>query len=201
MRDKIEHELPFERVPYKTTFNRNKARFNNLANLFNSKKISIDGYIEFFVFNQKKTEKDIKDELVNIRTITFYANYLKNLKKLQNIMTWFLNTSKFIANSCIENGLESSKDFLHKLIAEQKLGQYCLAGKISKYYLAGIPRFDKIIPKLDYFTRCELKPLQDAFDVYKLDLIHAFNLKNHKLVNPLVFVDRLIQKQKLKKHP
>lgn len=198
IREKIQYELPFDRVPYKTIYSKNKARFNNLANLFNKYNIDIIDYIKFFVFDQKKTELDIKEDLCNNRTITFYLAYLNNIKKLSNIIKRFLDTSTFIANTCIENNIKSSKDFLQDLIAQNKLGQYCLAGKISKYYLVGIPRFDKIIPKLDYFSKCELQSLLDAYSVYQMDLINAFKQRGSKMVNPLTFVDKLIELKKFK---
>ena len=61
----------------------------------------------------------------------------------------FLKTAEFIASECHRLGFPSLKDWLRHVIAEGKLANYYVAGKISKHFLAAIPNLPKFVDKLD----------------------------------------------------
>ena len=101
-----------------------------------------------------------------------------------------------IVEECVDNNWFTTKDFLRNLIDQKKLGNWYVSGKISKYYLAAIPNFWKIVPQLDHFSKIELDQVASRYDIYNREINETFlKLKNFK-VNPIAMTDTLIYERR-----
>jgi hypothetical protein len=69
-----------------------------------------------------------------------------------------------------------------------------ISGEISMYFFAAIPNFKKAIPKLDYFSRQELKLLEEHFNIYHSEVNKAFLQEKNTYINPIDFTDKIIWK-------
>lgn len=188
------YKIPIQRIRPKRIFQLYKDQFIKLTTIFEKYKLNIEKYIKYFVLELNKRECDIKSELINIKTITEYIDW-HNLKNKQNkIYKWFIKTINNIANDCLSLGYFSTKDYFRYLISTKKLAQYYVSGKISGYYLAAIPTFKKIIPKLDKLSRADFHKLYNRFELYNEEITTTIMLKTNQKVNPIKITDDLIFK-------
>ena len=71
-------------------------------------------------------------------------------------------------------------------------------GRISVYFLAAIPKFNRVIPKLDPLSQDELHILKDRFDMYNTDVNEAHMRFKSLKANPLKLCDEVLEKIKQK---
>lgn len=189
---RLKFKLPLERITAKKIYQDHKTAFDTLARVFAENNVSPLEYIKFFAIEYNGSEQMIDHELANPNAITaFEVSRQANAKKKQ-VYSWFMKSANNIADACVENGWFTTKDFMRHLINEKKLAGWYASGKISKYYLAAIPNFWKIVPKLDHFSKLELKTVADRYDVYHTEVNEAFlKLKKFK-VNPIALTDAII---------
>lgn len=192
----LRFKLTLERTTAKRIYQEHKEVFDRLAKVFAENKLSPLEYIKFFAIEHNGAEAQIDQELLDPKTImAFEASKQANVKKKQ-IYTWFMKSVNNIAEACVENGWFTTKDFMRHLINEKKLAGWYASGKISKYYLAAIPNFWKIIPKLDYFSKLELKQVAERYDIYHTEVNEAFlKLKKFK-INPIALTDAIIYEKR-----
>lgn len=189
----IVRPLPFERISAKTFYLEHKYQFNKFAEICKKYSINHENFIEYFVCFLKKTEKDIDSHLLNPYTFQLYSEYLALKQKYKNIIKYVQKSAKNIADECILYGYPHSVDYFRFLIQSRKLAQYYISGKISKYFLAAIPNFPKIITKLDPISQDEFSVIYERFELYNIDLNQA--LKRHKIHirNIFNYVDDMIK--------
>lgn len=193
---RLKFKIPLERVTAKTAYKAHQEAFDTIAKVFAENHLSPLEYLKFFATRYGGTESKIDSELASSGTIAAFDAWTKTCEKRKKIFKWFMKSAKNIVDECIENGWFTTKDFMRHLINEKKLAAWYASGKISKYYLAAIPNFWKIVPKLDHFAREELKPLAERYDVYNTEVNEAFlHLKNFK-VNPIDLTDALIYEKR-----
>lgn len=190
----IRNPISVDRIACRVFYNQHKKVFDSAAKILSKYNISVDKFSKFFVMDFKKTEYDINEFLVNQTTFSEYAQYLAKNKKRNDIYKWVSDSIYAIADECRKNKIFTTKDFLRKAISEKKLATYYVSGVISKYYLAAIPNFNKIIPKLDYFSRLELDDLNRLFEIYKTEVNDAFLYMKNIKINPIRLTDIMISK-------
>ena len=93
-------------------------------------------------------------------------------------------------------GFVSTKDFIKHIIQTKKISSYLLSGKISQYYFAAIPNFNKLIPKLDHFARADFNYILENFEMYNAQITQAYERKTNQKVNPIKITDEQIFKLK-----
>lgn len=190
----IKFKLPFKRVSSKVFYSTYQKEFDKLFNVFSKYNLDIIKYINFFINYLDKRENDIKTCLVSNIVFSQYIEWLKKIDKQNNIYKYFVKSAKNIAIESFKLGYYNTKDFLRYLIKHKKIAEYFVSGKISIYYFAAIPNFNKIIPKLDNFAIAELKQLYDNFEMYNAEIIQAFIKQTNQKVNPISYTDELIFK-------
>lgn len=190
----LQFRLSFKRIQAKGFFQENKNEFIKLVFIFNKYKLDLTKYIRFFIEVLNKRENDIKTDLVSNVCILKYVDWLKLIDKQDKIYNWFMKSANNIAVECVKLGYFTTKDFIRYLIANKKLSEYFVSGKISIYYFAAIPNFKKIIPKLDVFSKAEFQKLYSRFEMYNADITAAFMKKTNYKVNPIKITDELIFK-------
>ena len=82
------------------------------------------------------------------------------------------------------------------LIKERKLSAYYVSGVISKYYLAALPKFPKLVDKLDSISKDEFQPICHKYEKYNADIKEAMFSVLKKVVSVLAFTDDLIEKKR-----
>lgn len=179
----------FNRISAKGFYDKHKTAFDSLAAIFSKYSLDMTAYIKYFVIELGKTERDIDEHLVSKLMINSYAAYLSVIDKRRGIYKSVMRTVKNLSDLCADEHLFSAKECIRWLIQEKKLGQYVMGGVISKYFLAGIPKFDKIVPKLDYFSKAELSDLVTRYDIYNTDVNEAFMYVKNTMLNPLKLLD------------
>ena len=190
--------VSLKRIGAKSVYLRHKKVFDRLAAISLKKDLPIADYISFFAkdFDGGSSEGFLDKNLVSTDAFSAFADYLQKKDKQKKIYKWFMKSVKNIVEECIENDWFTTKDFLRNLIDQKKLGSWYAAGKISKYYLAAIPNFWKIVPHLDHFSKLELKQVADRYDIYNREINETFlKLKNFK-VNPIRMTDTLIYEKR-----
>lgn len=145
----IVEKLEFRRVAAKSLYAKHKKEFDSLVAIFKKYNIDVKKYIEFFTGKYGKVEKDIKSDLVATASLSRFIEHLQAQEKSMKVYKWFMKSANNIADECIANGTLSAKDYIRDLIRDKKLAAYYLTGRISRYWIAGIPKFKHIIKKLD----------------------------------------------------
>lgn len=189
----VSHDLPVKLVSGKAIYNEHKEAFDKFAELAAKNNFDIDRYIKYCV-SCGINESIVEVCLTSTTMIDKYLLHVKTCEKRKKIYQWFIKSAKNIASECVAEGYFTTKDLLSHLIQSKKLGVYVTSGRISIYFLAAIPNFDKAIPKLDYFTQLELQSLSSHFEVYHSEVNKAFLQVKNCMVNPIDFTDRLICK-------
>lgn len=189
----VNGSLPMKLVSGKALYKKHKEAFDKFAMLANDNSFDIERYIKYCV------KCGIREDnvLVCISSMTMidkYMLHLKNYNRRKKIYKWFLKSARNIANECISRHIDSSKEFIKELILSNKVGNYVASGKISMYFFAAIPGFEKAIPKLDMFSRQSLVLLERHFESYHSDINKAFLQEKNCKVNPIDFTDKLIEK-------
>ena len=192
----LKFRLSLERVTAKGIYSKHQEVFDKLAKIFNENNVSPLEYVKFFAVEWGGSEDKLDSELLDPRTIKAFETFQQALAKKKQIYTWFMKSVNNIAKECVQNGWFTTKDFMRHLINEKKLAGWYASGKISKYYLAAIPNFWKIVPKLDYFSKIELQQVAERYDMYHTEVNEAFlKLKNFK-VNPIALTDAIIYEKR-----
>ena len=191
-KSKVSRPIPLNRIQSRGFYLLHYKTFDKMSVVFNKYEIDIDKYLYFFVNVLHKAERSINDDLLSPNTLNEFVTWLTTMKRRKNIYKWILKSINNIVAECKKKHIYSARDYLKMIVRENLIGPYHASGKISKYYFAAIPKFDKIIPKLDYFSRAELDDLKRLFAVYSTEVQDAFlYLKNQKF-NPLKSVDKLL---------
>ncbi|MBP5785450.1 MAG: hypothetical protein J6W16_07715 [Methanobrevibacter sp.] len=194
----VSHDLPVKLVSGKKLYEEHKELFDRFAKLALKNGFDVDRYIKYCV-SCGINESCIETCLSSTTMFDKYITYVIGYERRKKIYSWFMKSAKNIAKECINEGFFTTKDILKDLIKRSKIGEYVISGRISIYYFAAIPNFDKVIPKLDYFSRLELQLLQNHFEIYHSDVNKAFIQMKNCMVNPIDFTDRLICKIREKK--
>ena len=192
----LKFKLPLERITAKCIYENHREAFDKLARAFASNGLSPVNYLKFFATVYGGAETKLDDELCSKQALAAFETWKATNEKRQKIFSWFMKSVHNIVDECIEQGWFTTKDFMRHLINEKKLAGWYASGKISKYYLAAIPNFWKIVPKLDHFAKEELKVVADRYDMYNTEVNEAFlQLKKFK-VNPIALTDALIYEKR-----
>ena len=186
--------MPFKIVSGKKLYKANKEEFDKFAAAAKKNNFDIKSYFRFCVITRGLREDSILSCLTSTTLIDEFCKHVKKQKKLEDIYKWFMMSVKSIVDECIKTQTYTTKDFLRELIDNNKVGPYVAAGKISVYWLAAIPSFNKVIKHLDYFSKQELQLLDEHFDIYHSEVNEAFLAKNRKMVNPIELTDLAILK-------
>lgn len=192
----LKFKLPLERITAKRIYQDHKKAFDLLSKTFSDNSLSPLEYIRFFAIEHGGAEEKIDSEIADPKTLIAFETYQQSLAKKKQIYLWFMKSVNNIAEECAKNGWFTTKDFIRHLIDKKKLAGWYASGKISKYYLAAIPNFWKIVPKLDHFSRIELQPVADRYDMYNTEVNEAFlKLKKFK-INPVALTDAMIYEKR-----
>lgn len=194
----VSHTLPVKLVSGKTLYNKHKEAFDKFAEIAIKNNFDVDRYIKYCV-KCGINENLVETCLSSTTMIDKYLDYVNRFEKRKKIYEWFMKSAKNIALECIDEGYFTTKDLLKDLIQKQKISAYVATGRISIYFFAAIPNFDKVIPKLDYFSQLELDQLKNHFDVYHSEVNKAFMQVKNCMINPIDFTDKLICKFREKK--
>lgn len=193
----LHHVPPLKLVPFKSLYNRHREAFDSFAKLANKNNFNVEPYIKWCVkCGIDESELDVC--LMSSTMMNKYIVHLKSFSKRKDIYKWFIKSVKNIATECVDNGYFTTKDFLRMLIDTHQIGAYVAAGKISVYFFAAIPNFNRVVEKLDHFSRIELRCLEEYFDIYHSDVNKAFILAKNKMINPIDVTDALISKMRSK---
>ena len=185
---------PLKLVSGKKLYKEYREELDRFAELAAKNNFDIDSYFKFCVIDRGMKESCIKACLSSTTMIDEFCAHMQKQKKLEDIYKWFMITVKNIVDECIKTQTYTTKDYLRHLIDNGKIGPYVAAGKLSVYYLAAIPSFNKVISHLDYFSRLELQLLEDHFEIYHSEVNEAFLVKRKKMVNPIELTDLAILK-------
>ena len=194
----VSHTLPLKLVSGKTLYKKHKAAFDKFAEIAMKNNFDVDRYIKYCI-KCGINEDVVETCLTSTTMIDKYIEYVKRFEKRKKIYAWFIKSAKNIALECINEGYFTTKDLLKDLIQNKKISSYIASGYISIYFFAAIPNFNKVIPKLDYFSQLELDQLKNHFDVYHSEVNKAFMQVKNCMVNPIDFTDKLICKLREKK--
>ena len=198
-RDVIQQKLDLRRVPWRTTYHKYQKNFDKLVHIFDKYQLDVFKYIDFFVKASKKTERNIKDELVSVKSFEEFEIYLKAEEKRRKAFKWFMKSVDNIANDCICLNILTTKDYIRHLITTKKIGSCYLTGKISKYWFAAIPTFKKLSDKIDFMSRDEMSDVFKMFDIYNSEINEAFQLMKNCKANPIRVTDEAIFKKRMQR--
>lgn len=193
----VSHDVPMKLVSGKNLYAKHRDLFDSFAAKASKNNFDIEPYIKYCV-KCGMTEETLDVCLASSTMLSKYLQYAKKVHLRKSIYKWFIKSAKNIAKQCIDDGFFTTKDFLRVLIEKHLIGRYVISGKISLYFFAAIPNFKNAIPKLDYFSQKELKPLLEHFDIYHSDVNKAFLQERNMYVNPIDFTDKIIWKMRNK---
>ena len=192
--------IPLKLVSGKKLYLENKDLFDRFASIAKLNNFDYEPYIKYCV-RCGINESTLDVCLASTKMIDKYILHMKNVDLRKKIYKWFIKSAKNIAERCIKEGYFTTKDFLRMLIDSKKIGNTIITGEISLYFFAAIPNFKKVICKLDYFSRQELRLLDEHFDIYHSDVNKAFLQEKNTYINPIDFTDKLIWKIRNKQQP
>lgn len=191
--------VPFKLVPCKSLYRKNRKAFDRFAAAASKNNFDVCSYMKFCVQVCGIDESGIGKSILSSAVLSRYEEHMKERLRLRHIYKWFMKSVKFIAETCVEEDYFTAKDYLRMLIDTHQIGACIMSGKISLYFFAAIPNFNRAISHLDYFSRLELVPLAEHFDIYHSDVNKAYMQIRNVKVNPVDLVDRMIEKLRAKK--
>ena len=186
----IVHPIPFERISAKTLYNKNKENFIRFFKIFRKYDLKITDYVVFFIGEMNKHTCSI-DEFFTQEMFQSYVKFLTDKAEVDKICSLTIKTAQFIASEMKRLGVDSAADCLKAMIRDKTIATNFFTGKLSPYFLAAIPRFQDVIPKLDHFAKDELRNLSAKFESYRVATYHAFEEKYGKIVNVLGLADEI----------
>ena len=186
----IVHPIPFERISAKTLYNKNKENFIRFFKIFRKYDLKITDYVVFFIGEMNKHTCSI-DEFFTQEMFQSYVKFLTDKAEVDKICSLTIKTAQFIASEMKRLGVDSAADCLKAMIRDKTIATNFFIGKLSPYFLAAIPRFQDVIPKLDHFAKDELRNLRAKFESYRVATYHAFEEKYGKIVNVLGLADEI----------
>lgn len=186
----IVHPIPFERISAKTLYNKNKENFIRFFKIFKKYDLKITDYVVFFIGEMNKHTCSI-DEFFTQEMFQSYVKFLTDKAEVDKICRLTIKTAQFIASEMKRLGVDSAADCLKAMIRDKTIATNFFTGKLSPYFLAAIPRFQDVIPKLDHFAKDELRNLRAKFESYRVATYHAFEEKYGKIVNVLGLADEI----------
>ena len=159
--------------------------FDRFAAAASKNNFDVCSYMKFCVQVCGIDESSIGKSILSSAVLSRYAEHMKERLRLRHIYKWFMKSVKFIAETCVEEDYFTAKDYLRMLIDTHQIGACIMSGKISLYFFAAIPNFNRAISHLDYFSRLELVPLAEHFDIYHSDVNKAYMQIRNVKVNPV----------------
>lgn len=181
--------VPLKLISGKTLYKKHKQLFDEFAAKAVHNKFDVDKYLKWCVLSRGINESCLRSCLSSVSLLVEFQLHMQKQQKMDKIYKCFMRSMKNIIDECIATQTYTTKDFLRELIRNNKIGPYVVAGKISIYYLAAIPSFNKVIKHLDYFSRLELQLLNEHFSIYHSEINEAFLAKKHKMANPIELTD------------
>lgn len=185
------------RVAWKSLYHKHQKQFDKLVEVFQKYDIDVFKYIEFFVKHQKKSERNINDELLCMKSIESFEEHLKVEEKRKKAFKWFMKSVENISSDCVALNILTTKDYIRYLIQTRKIGNCYLTGKISRYWFAAIPSFRKLASKIDHLSRDELADVFNMFDIYNSEINEAFLLMKNCKANPIKVTDEAIFQKRM----
>lgn len=194
----IENPIQFKQITANSIYNKYSSSFDKLAKISIKYKFSLQKYIQYIVNKYDIQDKYLNRYLLNIKLIEEYITYEIIKCNRKKIFKYFQKTVNNIVNDCILYGYISSIDYIRELIKTKKLAQYYISGKISKYYLAAIPKFKDIVLKLDSISQDEFLPICNKYEKYNIDVKEAMKQELSKIVSIFDYTDNLIYQKRIK---
>lgn len=194
-------KIPLLGMSGRHLYDPHKKAFDDFAALAKKNEFDVEPYVKFCVDNGI-SEKNVESCLTFSNLLSKFNEHVKDAVRLKKIYKWFIKSAMNIAEETVDLGYFSSRDFIRMLILKKQIGAYIVSGRISLYWFAAIPKFNTVIPKLDYFSKLELQPIEKWYDIYHSDVNRAFLQEKKTMVNPIDFTDLLIHKisEKQKRH-
>jgi len=191
----VKKDVPMMLMSGKSLYNPHKKAFDNFAAMAEKNGFDVIPYAKFCVDNGISA-KNIEICLTSSNLLAKYNDSNRETLRLKKIYRWFVKSASNIAHEAVDMDFFSAKDFIRMLVETKQIAAYIVSGRISLYYFAAIPKFNKAVPKLDYFSRIELQPVERWYEIYHSDVNKAFLQEKKTMVNPLEFTDLLMKKIK-----
>lgn len=191
---KIINPLPPSKIKALTFYKKYYKILENTVSIFSKYKIDPIKYIEFYVEKLNKCEYDIQKDFLSTTNILKYCDYLILLKQYNFIYSNFLKSAKFLAVRAKKMGFTTTVECFANMITDNKISNYYVSGKLSKYFLAAIPKFKNIYEKMDYFSKLELKDIYNKFDKYNADITTAYLFFKSQKINAFKISDIFLSK-------
>ena len=172
------------RVSARGFYNEHKAAFDGLASFFDRYGLDLKKYVEFFADNIDNRGIDLDRDLMSKCSLEKYSEWMHGIERRSSIYGWFMKSARNLARMCLDQGYASPKDCLLAAIKDRRISQLVVSGQLSVYFLAAIPGFKNVIPKLDRFARDDLAELYDRFDMYSTDVNEALLAARNRRANP-----------------
>lgn len=182
-------EIKFKNISAKSLYFKNKDIFDRFFEIAVKYKIDIKSYLSFYVLKLNKAESSIPFDFLNVNTLNLYCENKKISEQYEKIYSYFNKSVDNIVNVCKEKNYQNVKEYLKRLILDNKLGELVISGKISIYYLATIPNIRQLIMKMDQINRDELKIILDRKDELNKSVQDAFLHMKSQYVNPISYAN------------
>ena len=186
----IVHPIPFERIAAKTLYNENQENFIRFFKIFRKYDLKLTDYVVFFIGEMNKHTCSI-DEFFTQEMFQSYVKFLTDKAEIDKICSLTIKTAQFIASETKRLNVSSATECLKAMIHDKTIATNFFTGKLSPYFLAAIPGFQGVIPKLDHFAKDELRNLSAKFESYQVATYRAFKEKYGKKVNVLGLADEI----------
>jgi len=196
---KLEYAVPESRISARSVYKAHCGAFDRLADFFSRHKLDVRRYIRFMAVDMRLKDADIDSKLMSRWGLGMFASELASEENMKKIYGWYSRSVKNVAEACLDSECASTADFIRKLARERKLASWVVAGKISAYYLAAIPDFREILPKLDRLSRDELAFIADRYDMYNTEVNKAVLEFERRKANPIRVTDEAVEKIRAKR--
>lgn len=175
-------------------YNNNKKYFDKLYKIISKYDIDQIKFLRFCVFERNI---DNPKDILKGEVFSAYANYLKMNEQYKFIYEEYIKTANRIADYCIEHNM-SAKEYIIKIIKENRLAYEYICGQISGHFIASIQDFKKIYFKLDNLNREELGIIYESVEVMGQEVQESFLKFKNQWVKPILLTEQII-KHKLTK--
>lgn len=189
--------VDLKRIQSKTLFESNRKIFNHLVEVFQKYQIvdKLAEYLHFCVIDKHLGRFSVNRILDRQMLVDFFEK-LQIREQRAKIYSEIVESAENLARECIEHCYPRVVDYIKDLILQRKLAAYYVTGKVSKYYLAAIPKFPKIVSKMDVISKGEFEPLVSKYEKLSINVQEAMIQENVETFKIFDFTDDKINELK-----
>lgn len=175
-----------------STYQKFRKSFDNLAKIVEKYNINGAKYVNFCVHDRCVIDPSC---LLDANNIWFYGQELLKDEEYHKIYDLYRKSASNVAEDCLRFGYDNVVCYLRFLIENDKIAEQYISGRMSRYYIASFPNFDKLYEKMGRNSRAELDIISKTHNELNKDVQDAFLKLKNCHVSPVRYATEILKEK------